>query len=155
MFIAWLQRSTETPLSRKSPLTQEEVLLVSSTEETVVQRAVQYQAELESLSSTLSSAVSDEDYRLAASTRDRINLMGLQDPVAMLQSSLDRAVAEERYQGTAWPQPRTRANAAARLELDVSAGWASPSSHGHAAPFENETLGRVYSTNEISSDLIH
>lgn len=80
---------------------EEEVLLVSSTEETVVQRAVQYQAELESLSSTLSSAVSDEDYRLAASTRDRINLMGLQDPVAMLQSSLDRAVAEERYQDAA------------------------------------------------------
>lgn len=41
-----------------------------------------------------------ENYGLAATTRDKINLIRAQDPVVMLQSALETAVAEERYQVT-------------------------------------------------------
>jgi hypothetical protein len=42
--------------------------------------------------------VAAENYGLAATTRNKINLIRAQDPVAMLQSALETAVAEERYQ---------------------------------------------------------
>jgi len=42
--------------------------------------------------------VTAENYGLAATTRDKILSIRAQDPVAMLQSALETAVAEERYQ---------------------------------------------------------